>query len=208
MSVHVQTYFSEAVLAEIPHLRAYARLMTNDVNKADREVEETLKRAMSIMDRMSKRADLRVQLLTVLRSFLIGSERSHLRQFTMLPATYERLNGPFRIGNGHSEGSLSLASALLYLDYEDREAVVLSTGVGFSHREAAKVCNCEVSVYDARLSRGLKQLTELLPAKFVGRSGRDDATVSQAFATIKVASGVTETAKFGPPDRPFQIECS
>jgi RNA polymerase sigma-70 factor (ECF subfamily) len=160
MSAHVHTYFSEAVLTEIPHLRAYARMMTNDLSKADHEVEETLKRAMSVMDRMSKRTDLRVQLLTILRSFLIAGERRH---FSVSPAIYEKLNGPFRIRNGHSQGSLSLASALAGLDYEDREAVVLSAGMPLSRREAAKLCGCEVSVYDARLCRGLTRLAELVP---------------------------------------------
>ena len=165
MSVHVRTYFSEAVLTEIPHLRAYARLMTNDLYKADHEVEETVKRAMSIMDRMSKRADLRVQLLTILRGFLISAALRRRRDFIGSPAIYEKLTSPFRIGNGHSDEPLSLASALMYLDFEDREAVVLSTGMSLPYQEAAKLCTCEIRMYEARLRHGLTRLAQLLPGQ-------------------------------------------
>jgi len=162
----VQSDFSEALLRELQHLRAYARLMMNDLYKADHEVEKTLRRAMSITGRMSGWADLRVQLLTILRSFLIGSEHGPRRHLTASPAIYERLNSPFRIRNRYSESSLSLASALICLDFEDREAVVLSAGVKLSHREAAKMCGCEVSVYNARLRRGFARLAELVPEKW------------------------------------------
>jgi hypothetical protein len=55
MPDQVQTCFSEAILAEISHLRAYARLMTNDVLSADREVTETLKRALSNIEGLCNR---------------------------------------------------------------------------------------------------------------------------------------------------------
>jgi RNA polymerase sigma-70 factor (ECF subfamily) len=186
MLVHV--CFSEAVLAEIPHLRAYARMMTNDLCKGDHEVEETLKRAMSVMDRMSKRTDLRVQLLTILRSFLITSERRH---FSVPPEIHEKLNNPFRIRNGHSKSSFSLASALAGLDYEDREAVVLSAGILLSRREAAKLCGCEVSVYDTRLCRGLARLAQLVPGESLGNIA-DDLAASKTYPLTNMSGGFLE----------------
>src|SRR5271166_3978395 len=112
----VEACLSEAILTEIPHLRAYARLMTDDVSSADREVTETLKRALSNIEGLCKRSGLRVQLLTILRNFLIDSERAP-RKFKGLSAIYERLNGPFRNANGgHGQRPMSLASALLHLN--------------------------------------------------------------------------------------------
>ena len=116
MPDQVETCLSEAILTEIPHLRAYARLMTNDVSSADREVTETLKRALSNIEGLCKRSGLRVQLLTILRNFLIDSELAP-RKFKGLSAIYERLNGPFRNANGgHGQRPMSLASALLHLN--------------------------------------------------------------------------------------------
>ena len=70
----VETCLSEAILTEIPHLRAYSRLMTDDVASADQQVTETLRRALSNIERLCKRTGLRVQLLRILRNFLIDSE--------------------------------------------------------------------------------------------------------------------------------------
>jgi DNA-directed RNA polymerase specialized sigma24 family protein len=190
MRDHVHTNFSAAIFSELPHLRAYARLMTNDPYKADREVEETLKHAICIMDQMSGRAGLRVQLLAILRRSLIAIERMHC----MVPsAMYEKLNSPFRIGNGYSKGSIGPASALLYLDYEDREAVVLTAGMRLSSLEAANMCGCEVGVYAARLRRGQAQLTELLPEKWNG-SLLSEPIVGEVFAPMKAAGEFEKAA--------------
>ena len=55
MPDQVETCLSEAIITEIPHLRAYALLMTNDVSTADQEVTETLKQALSNRERLCKR---------------------------------------------------------------------------------------------------------------------------------------------------------
>ena len=165
MPDQAETCLSEAILTEIPHLRAYARLMSDDVSSADREVTETLKHALSNIEGLCKSAGLRAQLLRILRNFLIDSELTP-RMFKGLSATYERLKGPFRIANGrHRQRTMSLASALLYLNFENREAVVLRAGVRLSREEAAKIIGCELHVYDARVRCGFARLAELLPAE-------------------------------------------
>ncbi len=90
MPDQLETSLSEPILTEIPHLRAYARLMTNDVSSADREVTETLKRVLFNRERLCKCASLRVQLLTILRNVLIDSERVPPK-FERLPAIHERI---------------------------------------------------------------------------------------------------------------------
>ena len=47
MPDQVETCLSEAIITEIPHLRAYALLTTNNVSSADQEVTETLRQALS-----------------------------------------------------------------------------------------------------------------------------------------------------------------
>ena len=58
MPDQVETCLSEAIITEIPHLRAYALLMTNNVSSADREVTETLKQALSNRERLCKSTGL------------------------------------------------------------------------------------------------------------------------------------------------------
>ncbi len=187
----VETCLSEAILDEIPHLRAYARLMTDDVASADREVTETLKRALSNIDGLCKRSGLRVQLLRILRNFLIDSELAP-RKFKGLSAIYERLNGPFRNANGgHGQRPMSLESALLHLNFENREAIALRAGVRLSREEAAKIIGCELHVYDARVRCGFARLAELLPAE-TPVSLSSEAICSRAFSGLKKALELQE----------------
>ena len=189
MSDQVETCLSEAILTEIPHLRAYARLMTDDVASADREVTETLRRALSNSEGLCKRTGLRVQLLRILRNFLIDSELEP-RKFKGLSATYERLKGPFRNanGSGHGQRPMSLASALLYLNFENREAIVLRAGVSLSREEAARIIGCELHVYDARVRCGFARLAELRPAEAEApATSPSEAIFSRAFSGLKKA---------------------
>ena len=191
MPDQVESCLSEAILTEIPHLRAYARLMMNDVSSADREVTETLKRALSNIEGLCKRDGLRVQLLTILRNFLVDSELAP-RKFKGLSAIYERLNRPFRNANGgDGKWPMSLASALLYLNFEEREAVVLRAGVRLSREEAAKIIGCELHVYDARVRCGFARLVELLPAETPANSP-SEALYSRAFSGMNKALELQE----------------
>ena len=78
MHMPVEPGLASAILAEIPRMRAYARLMTNDRSEADREVEEALNSVLADDICWSGGAQLRVELLINLRSFLarIAARRS------------------------------------------------------------------------------------------------------------------------------------
>jgi RNA polymerase sigma-70 factor (ECF subfamily) len=191
MPDQVETCLSEAILTEIAHLRAYARLMTDDVSSADREVTKTLRHALSNSEGLCKRTGLRVQLLRILRNFLIDNELEP-RKFKGLSAIYQRLNGPFRNANGgHGQRPMSLASALLYLNFENREAIVLRAGVRLSREEAARIIGCELHVYDARVRCGFARLAELLPAE-TPVNPSSEAICSRAFSGLKKALELQE----------------
>ena len=63
-----QASLSDRILTEIPRVRIYARLMTNDVSSADRRVAETLKHSLSDIDRLRTCKDLRIDLFMILRA--------------------------------------------------------------------------------------------------------------------------------------------
>jgi len=199
MPDQIQTCLSEAILAEIPHLRAYAGLMTNDVSSADREVTEALQRALSNIERLRKRQGLRVQLLKILRNILVIGEAAP-GKFRPLPAICERLRMPFRnVVDGHRERPDSLVSALLLLNFENREAVVLRAGVRVSREDAAKIIGCELHVYDARVRSGFARLAELLPRQMPTTSAGEatassfgDANACRAFSGINKALELQE----------------
>ncbi len=140
---------SERVLVEIPRLRTFARLMTNDASSADRAVTETLKYALHHIERLGACKDLQIHLFIILRAILVKCEAE--------------LQVSFWIENGHLERPISLATGLLSLPFEGREAVVLRAGLRLSRMTAAIIIGCEPHIYDARVLKGLIRLAELLP---------------------------------------------
>ncbi len=185
-----QSSLSDKLRTEIPCLRAYARLMTNDVSVADRGVVETLQHALCDIERLRIRKALRSYLLMILRDILVASETAQGKS-KALSAVYDRLKGPFRIENGHLERPISLATALLRLTFEDREAVVLRAGLRLSRMEAAAITGCELPVYDRRVRRGLTQLAELLPQKALAKA-LGDAMDCRAFSGVNKALELQE----------------
>ena len=86
---------------------------------------------------------------------------------------------------------MSLASALLYLNFENREAIVLRAGERLSREEAARIIGCELHVYDARVRCGFARLAELLPAEAPEYSS-SEAIYSRAFSGLSKALELQE----------------
>ena len=190
MPTQGQSSLSDRLHTEIPLLRVYARLMTNDASSADRAVVETLKHALSDIEQLRIRKALRIYLFMVLRDFLVASETVQGKS-KALSVVYDRLKGPYWIENGHMERPISLATALLRLTFEDREAVVLRAGLGLSRMEAATIIGRELPVYDQRVQSGLTQLAKLLPQKALA-TALSDAMACRAFSGANKALELQE----------------
>ena len=72
------------LLAELPRLRRYARILTGDPEHADRLVEETLLRARQMQDVSMSESTRRTQLLALLRSVSPEQTASSTRRDTPL----------------------------------------------------------------------------------------------------------------------------
>jgi RNA polymerase sigma-70 factor (ECF subfamily) len=173
-----QTSLSDRLLAEIPRLRVYARLMTNDVARADRGVAEMLQHALSEIEQLRISKALRIYLFMILRDILFSRETA-LGKAKALPAACDRREGPFQIENGRLDRTVTLATALLRLTFHDREAVVLRAALRLPRMMTATIAGCELHVYDARVRRGFARLAELLPQEAL-----DEAMASRAFYAI------------------------
>jgi RNA polymerase sigma-70 factor, ECF subfamily len=154
-----RTPLSGRILAEIPHLRAYARLMTNDRCKADQGVEETLKCVLLNGNRWLMRRRLRVPLFAILRNLLA-------RDDNMLHKELRNGFEPQETVTPDSLGGFGNALALLHL--EDREAIILTAAAGFTDLDTAEICGCAPEIIRGTVQRGLARLVELLPAHSAG----------------------------------------
>ncbi len=169
MPDHGQTSLSEAILTELPRLRVYARMMTNDIASADRAVADALEHVLSDTEQLRIRKALRLYLFMILRDILVSESAAG------------KFKGPFQIEN-ELETPVSLATALLCLTFESREAVVLRAGLRLSQVEAATIIGCELHIYDARVRRGLTRLAELLPQDEFAKAVSDAMMVRRAFS--------------------------
>ena len=168
MPVHAQTDLASAILTEIPHLRAYARLMTNDRSEAEREVEATIKSVSADDILWSDKAQLRVSLFKILRGYLARDQRSMLQRD--IPHSYGNLcsyDAATGAANSDAQTVRDVGPTLLRLDFGDREAIILSAAAKFSDLEIAEICGCAPETVRGRVHRGRAQLAKILRVEFV-----------------------------------------
>ena len=134
-------------------------------------VAETLQDALSNIERLRACKDLRIHLFMILRAILVSDETA-LGKFKWL----------FRLENGHLETPISLATALLCLTFEGREAVVLRAGLRLPRVEAATITGCELHIYDARVRKGLTRLAERLPQDALAKALSDAMMARRVFS--------------------------
>jgi RNA polymerase sigma-70 factor, ECF subfamily len=172
MPVHAQPGLAGAILAEIPRMRAYARLMTNCRSEADREVEETLNSVLADDIRWSGEVQLRAALFKILRGLLARGRRPALLQgvrdaYGTFFCSFAALG---RTGARDREVT-DVGPALLLLSFEEREAMILSAVAGFTDLEIAGICGCARETVRERVQKGRARLAELLAVEFTDGPG-------------------------------------
>ena len=149
------------IIDTMPSLRAFARTLANDRDRADDLVQETVVKALSNLDRFTAGTNIRAWLFTILRNHFFSElrkqrreiadvEGKHAAQLTTRATQIEKVEfGDFR-------------KALLKLPSEQREALILVGPAGFSYEEAAGICCCAVGTIKSRVNRARTRLSEML----------------------------------------------
>jgi RNA polymerase sigma-70 factor (ECF subfamily) len=153
--------FKDALLAEIPSLRAFAISLTGSADRADDLVQETLMKAWGAAASFQDGTSLKAWLFTIMRNALFSQYRKNRREVQDVDgAAASRLTA-----NAEQHGHLDLAdfrTALATLPLEQREVLILVAASGFSYEEAAEISNCAVGTVKSRLNRARHHLTQLL----------------------------------------------
>jgi len=155
LSVH------DTMLAAVPGLRAFARSLSGNVDRADDLVQETLLRAIANIDSFQPGTNMPAWLCTILRNLFRSEFRkrryevedvdgSYLDSLQSSPEQYIRLE------------FMELLDALATLPAAQREALILVGASGFSYDDAAAICETAVGTIKSRVNRARKRLTELL----------------------------------------------
>lgn len=151
----------DQIVACLPNLRAFARTIANNPARADDLVQDTIVKALANLDSFQAGTNLVAWLFTILRNHYYTELRNRRREVEDVDGVHAArlVSQPGQIANLEY---LDFQSALAELTDEQREALVLVGGSGFSYEQAAEICECAVGTIKSRVNRARARLSELL----------------------------------------------
>ncbi|GAO37063.1 RNA polymerase subunit sigma-24 [Sulfuricella sp. T08] len=147
---------SSAILAEIPRLRRYARVMLGDRAAADDLVQDTLERAWSRLSQWRAGSDMRAWLFGIMHNLRVDQ----LRRPTLPTHSIDEddFEMPTRPTQADKLEVRDIESALSGLPDEQREVLLLIALEEMTYAEIAATLGIPVGTVMSRLSRGRERL--------------------------------------------------
>ncbi len=157
----IRDSFKNDLLAAIPSLRAFAMSLSQNADKADDLVQETLVKAWNKHESFQMGTNIKAWLFTILRNEFYSQMRKRGREvqdsdgvMTARLAVHPSQHGVLDLED--------FRVALEQLPDDQREAVILIGASGFSYEEAAEICGCAVGTIKSRVSRARARLQDIL----------------------------------------------
>jgi RNA polymerase sigma-70 factor (ECF subfamily) len=153
--------FGDRLIAEIPHLRAFAISLSGSMTMADDLVQETLVRAWSYADSFQPGTNFRAWVITILRNTYFTAYRKQAREVQDSDGFYAEQ----RTVDGDQEIKLEvkdMQKALSKLPHDYREILLLVGIAEVSYEEAAEICGVPIGTIKSRLNRARAKLAENL----------------------------------------------
>jgi RNA polymerase sigma-70 factor (ECF subfamily) len=151
----------QLIVAEIPRLRRYARVLLRDRDGADDLVQDTILRALEKNHLYERGTNLRSWLFALMHNQNVNSVRRTMRRGQTIVVEEVPLASP-----AAQIGSLELRdldSAIARLPEEQRETLLLIGLEGMKYEEVAQICDVPIGTVRSRLSRareGLRRMIE------------------------------------------------
>jgi RNA polymerase sigma-70 factor (ECF subfamily) len=151
------------LLAAIPRLRRYARVLTGDVTRADDLVQETLARGWEKRRLWVAGSDLRAWLFTIMHNVFVNQRASALRDAQNVSLDDEGDAGaawqvPVHASQQAHVELQEVMRELARLPAEQREVLVLAAVEEMRYEEIAQVLAIPVGTVMSRLSRARSRL--------------------------------------------------
>jgi RNA polymerase sigma-70 factor, ECF subfamily len=153
----------QAIVAEIPRLRRYARVLLRDRDAADDLVQDSLERALSRMENWVTGDSPRRWLLTIMHHLFVDQSRRakrHGRAVIAMPETIDAIAVP--PPQVDELASVEVLLALQQIAPERRAALVLVAVEGFSYADAASTLGIPAGTLTSRIARGREELRSIL----------------------------------------------
>ena len=155
--------FSSKLVAEVPHLRRFARGLCGDASLADDLVQDCLERGLKKQHLYDADRPLRAWLYTILRNIHVSQWRrsSHLGVMADIDALGEQ--EPSVAPQQEQGFSIALITqALDRLPEQQREVLVMISLEELSYKETAEIIGVPIGTVMSRLSRARFALHQLL----------------------------------------------
>ncbi len=154
--------FSKAELTDqMPQLRAFARSLIRNHDRADDLVQEAVLKAWAKRHQFTPGTNLRAWLFTILRNHFHSQARKAAREIEDVDGVHA---GRIAVGPAQEDAvqMTRLKAAMAELSDDHREALVLVGAAGFTYEHAAEVCGCAVGTMKSRVNRARVRLAELM----------------------------------------------
>lgn len=149
------------MLEQVPTLRAFAKSLCGNPDRADDLVQDTLMRAWSAQDSFAAGTNIRAWLFTILRNSYYGDLRR--RRYEVEDpdgAIAQQVAAP---GGQESAVEFSeLEVALARMPANLREVLILVGASGLSYEEAAAITGVAVGTIKSRVNRARERLTRMM----------------------------------------------
>jgi RNA polymerase sigma-70 factor, ECF subfamily len=171
----VEDTLRDRMLAAVPSLRAFAISLTNNRDRADDLVQDTLMRAWANIDKFERGTNLEAWLFTILRNRFHSEYRSRRREVEDADGSYAARLKTHPDQQSHLDYE-DFRTALAKLPPDQREALLLVGAQGMSYEEAAEVCHVPLGTIKSRVNRARSRLTALLGLNSEAEIGPDNVT--------------------------------
>jgi len=177
--------FERELIAQIPHLRAFARSLCGDPTHADDLAQDAVAKAWRCRDSFKMGTNLRAWTFVILRNQFYSARRRAWRSVELdrekaeqtLVATDDPL-APIALDD--------VRQAMMALPAPQREALIMVGAGGFSYEEAAEVMNVAVGTVKSRVNRARIELQKILETGAFARDGRPAGEAMDALTTWEV----------------------
>ena len=157
------------LVAALPRLRRYARVLTGDVHRADDLVQDTLTRAWHKRHLWQAGSDLRAWMFTIMHN--IHADQFSLRQRERALASLDADDGPgagweipVRATQSDRVEVNEVIEQMGRLPVEQREVLILAAVEELRYEEIARLLGVPLGTVMSRLSRAREKLRRLVGA--------------------------------------------
>ena len=153
--------FQHDLIALIPHLRAFSRVLCGRRAIAEDMAQEALAKAWRSRERFEPGTNLKAWLFTILRNEFYSHARKAWRETHWDDDLGDNIPAPARAQEWAMELS-DAARALNALPDRQREPLILVSAGGMSYEEAAGICGTPVGTTKSRVARARAAMTKSL----------------------------------------------